>query len=93
MKLFHMALLAAVLVAGCGRTQRSETYADGMTYTSEFKDGQPVPFRCAYNRSVKRSKLLPAEKVKLIKKPNNLRRWYERMLKKFTLEPRNERAA
>ena len=41
MTLFHMALLAAVLVAGCGRTQRSETYADGSTYTGDWQNDLP----------------------------------------------------
>ena len=40
MKLFAMALLAVVLIAGCSST-RTETYPDGSTYTGEFKDGKP----------------------------------------------------
>ena len=41
MKLFHIALLAAVLLAGCGRTQRSETYADGSTYAGDWQYNLP----------------------------------------------------
>ena len=38
MKLTAVALLAVVLLAGCGGP-RTETYADGSTYTGELKDG------------------------------------------------------
>ena len=41
---------------------------------------------------MKRPKPTPAEKAKLTKKLNNIRRWYERMLKEFALAPHNKPA-
>ena len=42
---------------------------------------------------MKRSKPTPAEKAKLTKKLNAIRRWYARMLEEFALDPRNKPAA
>ena len=42
---------------------------------------------------MKRTKPTPAEKAKITKKLNAVRRWYSYMLEEFALRPRNKPAA